>query len=308
MNKLKIEKKIKNYNFLCLGACHSDNILKLKNNYKLFRTNPVIYESKKGGVCFNIVNYISLFTKNFHFFSLSIPKNVKKTRFHNISKNKNDSFYTAILDQNGKLIMGLASNESYEKINKIKFDIINKYIKSNTFLILDLCFNKKLTENIINYYFSKKINIMIAGTSSFKINRIKNCINKISTLCLNEDEAFALTNKKSINYSINYILKKNPIINLVITRGKKPVIMVLNGVKYLGYVPKIRIKNENGAGDAFSAMFFLCVTTKLQPFEILSLSISLGCLHTLNYKYKNIIDFNNKLKKIQKKIIIKKND
>ena len=180
--------------------------------------------------------------------------------------------------------MGLASNESYEKINKIKFDIINKYIKSNTFLILDLCFNKKLTENIINYYFSKKINIMIAGTSSFKINRIKNCINKISTLCLNEDEAFALTNKKSINYSINYILKKNPIINLVITRGKKPVIMVLNGVKYLGYVPKIRIKNENGAGDAFSAMFFLCVTTKLQPFEILSLSISLGCLHTLNYK------------------------
>ena len=82
--------------------------------------------------------------------------------------------------------------------------------------------------------------------------------------------------------------------------------MVLNGVKYLGYVPKIRIKNENGAGDAFSAMFFLCVTTKLQPFEILSLSISLGCLHTLNYKYKNIIDFNNKLKKIQKKIIIKK--
>ena len=66
------------------------------------------------------------------------------------------------------------------------------------------------------------------------------------------------------------------------------MIMVLNGVKYLGYVPKIRIKNENGAGDAFSAMFFLCIKTRLLPIEILSLSISLGCLHTLNYKYKNI--------------------
>ena len=81
MNKLKIEKKIKNYNFLCLGACHSDNILKLKNNYKLFRTNPVFYESKKGGVCFNIVNYINLFTKNFHFFSVSISKKSEKLKF-----------------------------------------------------------------------------------------------------------------------------------------------------------------------------------------------------------------------------------
>ena len=79
----------------------------------------------------------------------------------------------------------------------------------------------------------------------------------------------------------------------------------LNGVKYLGYVPEIKVKNENGAGDAFSAMFFLCVAGKLLPYEILSLSISLGCLHTMNYKYKNINDFYNRLKLIQKKIIVK---
>ena len=84
MNKLKIEKKIKNYKFLCVGACHKDNILKLKNNYKLFRTNPVFYESKQGGVCFNIVNYINLFTKNFHFFSVSISKKIGKIKIHNI--------------------------------------------------------------------------------------------------------------------------------------------------------------------------------------------------------------------------------
>ena len=33
--------RINNYNFLCVGASHIDNILKLENKYKLYRTNPV---------------------------------------------------------------------------------------------------------------------------------------------------------------------------------------------------------------------------------------------------------------------------
>ena len=68
----KIKKKIQNYRFLCIGACHNDNILKLKKEYKLFRTNPVYSQIKPGGVCSNIANNLSLFTNKIHFFSLFI--------------------------------------------------------------------------------------------------------------------------------------------------------------------------------------------------------------------------------------------
>ena len=50
---------------------------------------------------------------------------------------------------------------------------------------------------------------MIAGTSLFKIYKIKKSINKIFALCLNEDEIKILANKKTIKESINFVLRKN---------------------------------------------------------------------------------------------------
>ena len=158
----KIKKKIKNINFLCIGACHSDNILKLKNEHKLFRTNPVSYDSQLGGVASNIANNIRLFNKNVILFSLSGPTILKKKlnnnkiKFKKISKINNDGFYTAILDNNGKLILGLAYNNTYEKLKSINLNIINNSIKKNSCLILDLCFNEYLTSKIIKYYYKKK--------------------------------------------------------------------------------------------------------------------------------------------------------
>ena len=62
MKNLKKNKNLKKTNFICIGACHKDNILKIKTDYKLYRTNPVIFESRLGGVCSNIANYMAFFT------------------------------------------------------------------------------------------------------------------------------------------------------------------------------------------------------------------------------------------------------
>ena len=105
--------------------------------------------------------------------SLSPVTDISIYLFSNISNIKNDCFYSAILENNGKLLLGLASNKTYESINKIDFIKINNKLKKNSFFILDLCFNRELTEKIINYYSKKRINIFVAGTSSFKIYRIK---------------------------------------------------------------------------------------------------------------------------------------
>ena len=291
----KIKKKIKNYIFLCIGACHNDNILKLKNKHKFFRTNPVYSESRAGGVSANIATNLRYFNNNIHLFSLLASKDLKKIitkkkiKYHNISNKNNDNFYTAVLDKSGKLILGLASNETYEKLKKINNSLINKYIKGNSYIVMDLCFNESLTNNIINYYYKKNIKIMVPGTSVFKIYRIRKSLKKITALSLNEDEILILSRKKTIEQSIAYILNKNPAISLVITRGSKSVIMILNGIKYIGIVPKLIIKNENGAGDAFAAMFFLCIAANFHPITILSLSIAFGCLNVMDYKYINIV-------------------
>ena len=309
----KIKKKIQYYNFQCIGAHHKDIILQLKKNYKFHRTNPVMSKLQRGGVSSNIAHNLSLFSQKVNLFSLSLNNNKKdlsrnKINYYSISNVENDSFYTAIIDVTGKLLIGLASNKTYEKLNLINFKKINKCIDENSCLILDLCFNNNLINKIIKYYFKKKVKIMIAGTSLFKIHRIKNSIEMISSLCLNEDEILMLSNKKTINESIDYIINKNPKISLVVTRGNKPVIMIKNKIKYRGLIPKINIKNENGAGDAFAAMFFLCNVANFTPALTLSLSITLGCLNVMDYKYKNLIDYDRKFQNILKKIKIKKYD
>ena len=305
----KIKEKIQNHSFLCIGAHHTDNILQLKKKYKFYRTNPVISKFQTGGVSSNIANNLSLFSQKVNLFSLSVKSrkailNKNTVRYHNISNTKNDSFYTAIIDNDGKLLLGLASNETYERLSSINFEIINKCINKNSCFILDLCFNNNLIHKIIKYYHKKKVKIMIAGTSLFKIHRIKNSLNMITALSLNEDEVIMLSNKKTIKESINYIINKNPKISLVITRGNKPVIMVKNKIKYRGLIPKIKIKNENGAGDAFTAMFFLCLVADFEPTLTLSLSITLGCLKVMDYRYKNLKDYDRKFQHIFKKIKI----
>ena len=137
---------------------------------------------------------------------------------------------------------------------------------------------------------------MVSGTSSFKINRIKESLNMISGLCLNEDEIYMLTKKNNLKESINFILKKNKKISLAITRGNKPVLMVYDGILYEGIVPKIKIVNENGAGDAFTSIFFLSLSAKFNPILTLTLSIALGCINVIEYKNKNLLEFDKKFK------------
>ena len=72
-------------------------------------------------------------------------------------------------------------------------------------------------------------------------------------------------------------------------------------------IPKINIKNENGAGDTMSAFFFYFYLKKNNFIESLKLSIAAGSLHVSGYNF----DKKNYFKKIiylSKKInILEKN-
>ena len=49
--------------FVCIGAIHYDYLLNLKNKIVNFRTNPILHQSRIGGVAYNIAKIISVFEK-----------------------------------------------------------------------------------------------------------------------------------------------------------------------------------------------------------------------------------------------------
>ena len=205
--------------FVCIGAIHQDYLINLKKNIINKRTNPIIHNSRIGGVAYNVAELISIFDK-IQFYSLKITRELQNKISKNISikkinNNKSDRYYLAISDKNNKFLLGLANTEIYEntKFNKIP-NIVNKFI------IFDLNFSKVFIENAIRKL-SQKNKIIVCATSVHKIIKIKKIINKIDIVFLNKAELIRLTNIASIENGVKKILKINNKIKMILQKYKQ---------------------------------------------------------------------------------------
>ena len=75
--------------FVCIGAIHYDYLLNLKKNIINYRTNPIIHNSKIGGVAYNVAEIISIF-ENVLFFYIEHVKN------KNLLKDLDINFWSTI--------------------------------------------------------------------------------------------------------------------------------------------------------------------------------------------------------------------
>jgi Sugar kinases, ribokinase family len=107
---------------------------------------------------------------------------------------------------------------------------------------------------------------------------------------------------------MNYLIKKNKKLNVIITNGKNAVNAYLNKIFYLSYPPSTNVKDENGAGDALSAIFNYFYCNSLNESCSLNKAISGGSLEASKYKNKkeNYLQKIDKLSRSIKFKIIKK--
>ena len=111
---------------------------------------------------------------------------------------------------------------------------------------------------------------------------------------------FKLTNIRDIHKSIKFIIKKNPIINLVVSDGANKTY----GYELSKFIsvkpPKIKVLNENGAGDAMAGSYIYYRYKNFSLEKSLSLGVASGTMHAKSKK-------NIKFKEVDIKKIINKN-
>ena len=296
----------KRNDFICIGAIHVDHIFKLKQeNYYKNRTNPINNQEILGGVAYNIAKILSFLNQKTLLYSLNINSNIKKELkkngiiFKSISNNIHNRFYASILNNEGKMLFGLANMDDYEKLENYRS--LNIFKDKN--IILDLNLPKSLINSVINSNFKNNY-ICICGTSAHKVYKIKTLLNKIDVIILNKKEILILTNKKTIKDSMNFLIKKNKNLTIIITNGKNAVNAYFRGIIYTAHPPLTKIQNENGAGDALTAVFnyFFCHSYDLT--SSLNKSISAGSLQTSGYTTNNN-KYLNKINKMSKNIKFK---
>ena len=163
--------KKKQNKFVCIGAIHEDYNMQLENIKILNRTNPVLLKKKLGGVAYNLSKYLRFYSNTVKLKSLNISSKIlsklktQKIVFTSFSKKKFERFYVSILNNNGKMIFGLAYTSAYENfiLNQLKIIKFKNFV-----IVLDLNFSKKTIDKIIKENFKNNI-IMVCGTSSSKI-------------------------------------------------------------------------------------------------------------------------------------------
>ena len=278
----------KRNDFICIGAVHYDYEVKIKGNFLKNRTNPINQEKRLGGVAYNIAKLLSILKQKTKLYSLDCNLDQKKEiensgiKFKSLTDKFRNRYYTSILDKNGKMLLGLANMEEYEK--KIKCNTIKEFL--NKKIIIDLNFSKELIENVINKNYKKNY-ICVCGTSAHKVFKIKNLLKKINTIILNKQESLNLTNKKTIKKTMEHLILQNKKLNIIITNGKYAIHAYINNIYYISYPPNIKLKNENGAGDALSAIFnyFYCLSSN--GLDSLNKGISGGALMVSRYNHNN---------------------
>ena len=297
----------KRNDFISIGAVHLDYILILKNNYFKNRTNPILHKENLGGVAYNIAQKLSFLDQYSSLYSLNcelIQKKIikqNKIKFINLNKSIFKRYYTSVIDKNGKMIFGLANMEDYEK--KIFFKKLINLKNKN--IILDLNLSSEFIQNTINENFKNNY-ICVCGTSAYKVNKVKKLLNKIDTIIINKQEGFAISKKNSIKDSMSYLIKKNKKLNIIITNGKNAVNAYLDKKNYIIYPPKTKIKNENGAGDALSAIFNYFYCNSFKKLDSLIKGICAGSLQASGFKYNNKEKYLQKINKLSRSIKYKK--
>jgi len=288
--------------FVCIGAIHHDYLINLKKNIINYRTNPIIHKSRIGGVAYNVAEVISIFEK-IQFYSLSISKELRNQISNNITINEinksiSERYYIALSNKENKFLLGLANTDVYETSKYLK--IPNIY---NKFVIFDLNFSKKYLERAI-IKLSNKNKIIVCATSVHKINKIKKILKKIDIIFLNKAELTHLTNTSNIINGVKKIIKINKNIKIISTNSKNNVIYANDKEIIKIKPPTIKIKNENGAGDALAGMMLFLLSKGYSINNILKNSVACGSYYASGKKLKTKKDL-IKIKNISKKVIIK---
>ena len=129
-------------------------------------------------------------------------------------------------------------------------------------------------------------------------------LNQIDIIFLNKAELIKLTNIDSIERGVKKILRINNKIKIVATNSKNNVIYGDNKSIIKLKPPKIKVKNENGAGDALAGMMLYMLVKGYNKEQILKYSVACGSYYANGNKLSSKKDL-LKIKNISRRVKLK---
>lgn len=238
---------------IVIGSINVDYIGTTKYELMLGESHPGSVSIQAGGVARNIVEnlarvkadvtFVTAVGKDFYGqkYKSDLEELGVKIIMPKKTEQYNSSIYLAINDKEGQMVYSVVNTDIVSLINKEYISTIIDTINTFDYVLIDT----NLDSDTIDYLF-ERVNkpIICDAVSTIKADKLRNHLDKIYILKVNENEYSHLESD----------LNENIPTNLIITNGSKPVIYITKTFTKQ-YQPKQKkdIKSTTGAGDSFVA-------------------------------------------------------
>ena len=270
------------HEFVCVGAAHLDTIVRLHKPVTSGRTNPVSRVSiRPGGVACNIACSLAKLGRQVTLHCLPPPAKVASRlrtlgiKRVNLGSAKYKCTYTAILNPDGELALGLADMDDYDAVQPAMLTR-NFPGRQQGMLILDAAFNVDFIQTAARRARERGWLIAAAGTSPAKVAKLRDI--PWSVLVLNEREAAALGDCGSPPALARRLAAATAGV-VAVTCGAAGVYLHSGVTTWHQRPPQIEVVNANGSGDVFAAVLYAGLSTGMDLPILLRLATCAGAIH-----------------------------
>ncbi|WP_164667368.1 carbohydrate kinase [Virgibacillus doumboii] len=251
---------------LCIGGANVDRKFYIKDKLQLGTSNPIRSTQTTGGVARNIAENLGRLGMDATLLTVSGSDTEwnyiaeKSSPYMNLDEvaqfsNTSTGSYTAVLDESGDLVLGLADMDVFDLM-------IPEWIGQHTALLhqakcilADLNCPKDTLLFLCQFAKKRDIPLIFVAVSAPKMKHIPDELDGLTWMITNLDESEAyFDNKLTPQEAVEKWLESG-VVNAVVTNGKEGAV-VGNEKEGIYHVPALEtseIVDVTGAGDAFSS-------------------------------------------------------
>lgn len=255
---------------ICIGGANIDRKFHLDKETQLGTSNPASMTVSVGGVARNIAENLGRLDHNVRLLTVAGNDSdwdviVRESSSHmdvtDVGQliGKSTGSYSAVLDQEGELVIALANMEIYDYLTPVYLEEKSRVISNAAMIIIDLNCPKQSVDYIKNLAYQKGNPLVIIPVSSPKMNRMPSDLKGVTWFICNRDEAEAYTGRSIANdgdwkKAVQELLAFGAE-NVVVTSGARGIMAASAGEEPIHFpaVEGVHVEDVTGAGDAFVA-------------------------------------------------------
>lgn len=258
---------------VCIGAANLDRKIKTEQKLLGYTSNPVTSEISIGGVVRNVAENLGRLEQNVTLIS-TVGNDPEWLRIEAASapfmdtnnvitvEGQSTGCYTALLDADGEMYLGLAEMAIYDHFSPALLMKQQRVLNKARCIVADLNCPRETIEFLCTYAQKHGVHFAIIAVSEPKMSHLPTQLNGVNYLFINRGELATFVNaelntEEALQQAIDQILAYG-VENIVLTAGAKGVLVASKTSRKwypVKQLPNSKIVDVTGAGDSFSAAF-----------------------------------------------------